>query len=333
LTVQPVQASPLAPLAELRFESAAEHLTTRVPRVAPVDTAGAVREALVGRRFDAVAEIVVCEGERLVGLVNIEDVLAAPAGALLSDLMDAKPPVVSPGVDQEVAAWTAVRHGESSLAVVDERGRFLGLIPPRRLLEVLLSEHEEDMARVVGVLVTGTEARLAAEEAVMRRLWHRIPWLLIGLVGAILSADLVSLFHAQLEKHVILAFFVPGIVYLADAVGTQTETLVIRGLSVGIPIARTVRRELITGALIGLALAAISLPVIWVHWGRQDVALTVAIALVGACSTATLVAMALPWLLARLGLDPAFGSGPVATVVQDLLSVAVYFSIAVVLVH
>jgi magnesium transporter len=167
--------------------------------------------------------------------------------------MDAKPPVVSPGVDQEVAAWTAVRHGESSLAVVDERGRFLGLIPPRRLLEVLLSEHEEDMARVVGVLVTGTEARLAAEEAVMRRLWHRIPWLLIGLVGAILSADLVSLFHAQLEKHVILAFFVPGIVYLADAVGTQTETLVIRGLSVGIPIARTVRRELITGALVGVA--------------------------------------------------------------------------------
>lgn len=312
----------------LRFESAAWHATPRVPRAAPDDTAGATRAALIGTRFDSAAEIAVCRGDRLVGLVNVEDVLAAPAGVRLAELMDAEPPVVAPGADQEVAAWKAVRHGESSLAVVDEQGRFVGLIPPRRLLEVLLFEHDEDSERLAGVLSGSSAARLAAEEPVLRRLWHRLPWLLIGLAGAGLSADVVGLFAGHLEKYVLVAFFIPGIVYLADAVGTQTETLVIRGLSVGVPIGRAARRELVTGVGIGFMLAALAGPVAWLRWGRGDVALAVAAALLAACSISTLVAMALPWALARTGRDPAYGSGPVATVIQDLLSVVVYLLLA-----
>jgi magnesium transporter len=127
---------------------------------------------------------------------------------------------------------------------------------------------------------------------------------------------------------VILAFFLPGIVYLADAVGTQTETLVIRGLSVGVPIARVLRRETATGLAIGFALAALLLGFALWRFEREDVAIAAALALFAACATATLVAMALPWLLHRLGRDPAFGSGPVATVIQDLLSITAYLAIA-----
>jgi magnesium transporter len=323
----------LAPLAELRFESAAEHATDRVPRGAPHDTAGALRERLVGARFDSAAEVAICEDGRLVGLLNIEDLLAAPADARLAELMDPDPPVTAPGVDQEVAAWKAVRHAESSLAVVDATGRFVGLIPPQRLLEVLLFEHDEDTERLAGVLSGSNAARLAADEPVLRRLWHRLPWLLIGLAGALVSADLVGLFHAHLEKHVLLAFFIPGVVYLADAVGTQTETLVIRGLSVGVPIARAARRELSTGVAIGAVLAALAWVVVALRWGRADVAIAVALALLGACAMSTVIAMLLPWTLARLGRDPAYGSGPVATVIQDLLSVMVYLLLALAIVR
>jgi magnesium transporter len=325
--------SGLMPLAQLRFESAAEHVTTGVPRAAPGDAAGAVRERLVGRRFDSVAEIAVCEGERLVGLVNVEHLLAAPADTPIRELMDPDPPVVAPGVDQELAAWTAVRRGESSLAVVDESGRFIGLVGPQRLVEVLLWEHDEDMHRLVGILSGGSTARLAAEASVLRSLWHRVPWLLIGLGGALLAADLMGLFHAHLEHHLLVAFFIPGVVYLADAVGTQTETLMIRGLSVGVPIARAARRELLTGALIGVSLGALALPLAWLRWGQADVALAVSLALAIACSVATLIGMALPWLLSRLGIDPAYGSGPLATVIQDLLSVAIYLLLALAIVH
>jgi magnesium transporter len=242
--------------------------------------------------------------------------------------MDPDPPFVGPGIDQEVAAWRMVQHGESSLAVVDADGRFRGLIPPTRMLAVLLEEHDEDMARLGGFLAGTAEARRASEEPVSRRLWHRFPWLLLGLAGAMLSAGIVASFEEQLRQVVLLAFFVPGIVYMADAVGTQTEALVIRGISVGVPIRRILVRELVTGAVIGVAIAAAFLPFALLVWGDAEVAAVVALALFASCSTATAVAMGLPYLLHRLGRDPAFGSGPLATVIQDLASILIYFGIA-----
>jgi magnesium transporter len=117
-------------------------------------------------------------------------------------------------------------------------------------------------------------------------------------------------------------------VYLADAVGTQTETVVVRGLSVGVAMRRMVGRELLAGLAIGLALGAAGGASVWWGWGHGDVAWCVALALCAACSTATVAAMALPWMFDALGLDPAFGSGPLATVVQDLASILIYFAIA-----
>jgi magnesium transporter len=130
-----------------------------------------------------------------------------------------------------------------------------------------------------------------------------------------------------------LAFFIPGVVYLADAVGTQTETVVVRGLSVGVAMRRMFGRELLAVLAIGVALALFAGPVIWWRWGDGDVALCVGLSLFAACSTATLAAMLLPWLLDAAGRDPAFGSGPLATVIQDLLSILIYFAVAAVVVR
>lgn len=309
-----------------RFETTSRY--GPVPVARPDDRAGPVREALAGQRFESASHIAVCEDRRLVGLARIEDVLAAEENTHLRDVMDADPPVITHGADDEVAAWIAVRHGESALAVVDDDNRFLGIIPPRRIVEVLLVEHDEDLARLGGYLASTSSARHAIEEPLRARLGHRLPWLLVGLGGAIAAAGVVGAAEDQLNRNVLLAFFVPGIVYMADAVGTQTEALVIRGLSVGVPIRQIVRRELLTGLLVGIALATAFLPVGILLWDKSDVALAVSIALLAACSTATLVAMALPWMFDRLGRDPAFGSGPLATVIQDLLSLVIYFAVA-----
>jgi magnesium transporter len=283
-------------------------------------------------RFETVAEIVVCDtGGALRGLINIEDLLAAPDDRTAEELMDPDPPAVGPGVHQELAAWTAIRRDECSLAVVDERGRFIGLIPPERIIAVLLHEHAEDLSRLGGFLHDAAAARAASGEPILRRLWHRLPWLAIGLLAAIAAARMVEGFQETLQAELALAFFLPGVVYLADAVGTQTETLMIRGLSVGVPIRGVVRRETLTGVLAGIILALLFFPVALIAWGNPRVATTVAIALLAACSIATIVAMALPWLLQRLGWDPAFGSGPLATVIQDLLSIAIYLAVAALL--
>jgi magnesium transporter len=146
------------------------------------------------------------------------------------------------------------------------------------------------------------------------------------------ASGIVASFEEQLMEIVLLAFFIPGIVYMADAVGTQTEALVIRGISVGVPIKRVLVRELITGVVVGAVIAGAFFPFARLVWGDTAVAAAVALALLASCSVATLVAMALPYLLHRLGRDPAFGAGPLATVIQDLLSILIYFAIAAALV-
>jgi magnesium transporter len=318
----------LVPLEQLSLETAAEHVCRQVPITRPDALAGDVRRSLAGWQFEVATHIAVCEGERLAGILTIEALLRAPEGAAMRDLMDTDPPVVAPGLDQEVTAWRAVKHGESALAVVDEDGRFIGFIPPHRLLAVLLWEHDEDMVRLGGFLRNSSAALSASEEQVPRRLWHRLPWLGLGLVGAVLAADLIGAFAHHLEHHLVLAFFLPGVVYLADAVGTQTETVIVRGFSLGVGVERVLAREALTGVLVGALLALAFLPFALWRWGDPAVAATVALAILAACSTATLVGMALPWAMQRLGFDPAFGSGPLATVLQDLLSIVIYFAIA-----
>jgi len=255
-------------------------------------------------------------------------VLAAQPSTLASDLMDTNPQVVLPEHNQEEAAWKAAYHGQSSLAVVDADGSFRGLVPPASLLTVMRAEHDQDLARLGGFLTSEASAQHAMDEPVRARLWHRLPWLTIGLLGSAGAAVLVRGFEADLMSDVRLAFFIPGIVYMADAVGTQTETLVIRGLSVNVPIRRVFRREILTGLLVGLVLSAITLPAVWLILDSPDLAITLSLSLVAACGVATAVAMCLPWLMSRGGRDPAYGSGPLATVIQDLLSLVIYFAIA-----
>lgn len=314
------------------LETAAQHASTAVPTAGPDDLAGEVLRGLTGRTFDSAAVVAVSANDRLVGVVTMERLLAADPAAPLRAVMDPDPPTVAPGTDQEQAAWRAVKHGEPGLAVVDADGRFHGLIAPQRLLAVLLAEHDEDLARLGGFLRTTAEARTASTEPVSHRLWHRLPWLLVGLAGALAAAGIVAAFERTLERNVLIAFFIPGVVYIADAIGAQTVALVVRGLSIGVGIRRVAVREIITGLLVGAILGALSGPVIWLLWHDAEMALAVGLAIFAASAIATLIAMALPWLFSRLGVDPAFGSGPLATVIQDLLSIVVYFATVTLLV-
>jgi magnesium transporter len=205
-------------------------------------------------------------------------------------------------------------------------------VPAERLIAVLEHEHEEDLARLGGFLAKTGPARTASEEPVRRRLWHRLPWLALGLAGAMLSAGIVAGFEEDLRQEVLLAFFVPAVVYMADAVGTQTEAVVIRGMALGVSLRSIVWKEVTTGLVIGVLLACAFFVFALGVWGAPRVAVAVSVALFVSASIATAVAMLLPYALARLGRDPAFGAGPLATVIQDLLSIVVYFAVASVLV-
>jgi magnesium transporter len=207
-------------MGEPELHIAGAHATRRVPTARPDQRVAEVRVSLAGADFECADDVAVVKEGAFVGIVPIERLLAAPAQAAIADVMDPDPPVVTPDVDQESVAWEMVRRGESSVAVLNGGGEFAGLVPPHRMLRVLLAEHDEDVARLGGYLASTQGARQAAEEPVARRLWHRLPWLIVGLVGAMASAALVGAFEDELESQLLLAVFIPAVVYMADAVGT-----------------------------------------------------------------------------------------------------------------
>lgn len=309
-------------------ETAVHYLVAGVPRV-PIRTRAAdVRAALGSGRFECVD--VVCaldDQDRLVGVAPIGAVLQLADDRPLAEAIVQDWPRVHPEVDQERIASTALHHGVDTIAVVDRGGRLLGVVPGHALLAILRREHVEDLHRLAGIGRETHRAREAIEMPPLRRARDRLPWLLIGLAGSALATFVVSRFEAALETKVAIAFFVPGLVYIADAIGTQTEAIAVRGLSLShARIGRLLGGELRTGLLIGLTLGAITFPAVWLTFGEVRLAAAVATALVCAGGVASSIGLLLPWLLGRIGSDPAYGSGPLATIIQDVLTLMIYFA-------
>lgn len=311
-------------------ETAARHMVTRIPTAAPPTTVGAVLAELAGAVFDSVnAVYVVDQTHRLLGVVSLPDLLAAGMQRSMRDVMRGVPPTVPPEEDQELVAAVAIEHGTPEVAVVDADGRLLGVVPSQALLRIQRREHTEDIHRLAGIVAANQQARNALEGGSLPRALQRLPWLLLGLVGSVFATWIVAAFETTLEAKLALAFFVPAIVYLAGAIGTQSVAVAVRGLSISRrPVANLMMGELRTGLIIGVILAVISGLLILVLLGDPALAATIAIALVVAGALSTTSGLMLPWILARLGKDPAYGSGPVATIVQDLLSLLAYFGVA-----
>ncbi len=289
----------------------------------PSDTLPIVTDAATAHDHETAAEVLarlhaqpahfsdvvhVVDGKhRLHGAVALASLVTAPPRDAIVTLKHAVHAVTTEA-DPEHVASQALRHGMVAVPVVDHGGHFQGVVTGRALMEVLRREHVEDLHRMAGIQRETAQARLAIEAPPVRRARDRLPWLLVGLVGSMLATFVVASFEAQLEAKIALAFFVPAIVYLAE-----------RELVWG---------EMRTGLLIGAALGLLAWPAVWLVWRDLQLASAVALSLVVAGTVATTIGLLFPWLLARLGRDPAFGSGPLATILQDVLSLTIYFAIA-----
>jgi len=309
-----------------RIETAAHLAVHNVPMLDGALTAAEARARLAETAYDAVDAVLVLDGAgRYEGTTNLKDLLAA-GDALLSSLAVKDWPVVLPEVDQEHAAILAHKFRVATIPVVTEDGKPLGLIPPLALLDTLNQEHQEDLHRLTGILKMGAKDRRALDDSPIKRAGRRLPWLLVGLALSTAATGLMAGFEHALRVNIVISFFIPALVYLADAVGTQTEAVVVRGLSLEMrPLGPLMLGEFATGALIGVPLALLAFLGIWVAFQDVNLAAGVGIALFAASSIASVLGLLLPWFLARAGLDPAFGSGPVATIIQDVLTIAIYF--------
>jgi magnesium transporter len=258
--------------------------------------------------------------------VPIGELLRQPPDRPLGEIMGQPPPTVGLEMDQEHVANTALRHRATAIPVADSTGRFLGVVPALALLQILRHEHVEDLHRMAGIRRESLQARQALEATPVRRARDRLPWLLVGLAGSMLATAVVDGFEQTLQAQLAVAFFMPGLVYLTDAIGTQCEAIMVRGLSTTHqPAGKLLWGELRTGLLLGVVLGALVFAGVLAGYHNVRLATAVVATIVAASLTACTVGMGLPWLLNRLGRDPAFGSGPLATIIQDVLTLLIYF--------
>jgi magnesium transporter len=290
---------------------------------------------LAGQEYEVADAVYVLDSaNRLVGVVPFPRLLTCPNDRPLNEVMIPNPIGVQPEMDQEQVAVLAIQHRLNVVPVTDAASHFMGVIPASVLLGVLWQEHTEDIHRLAGVLRNGVQLSAAVKATPRWRLVRRLPWLLVGLLGSVVATAVVARFDQVLEARLAVAFFIPAVVYLADAVGTQTEAIVVRYLAAGpAPLWRLLRGELLTGLLIGLCLGLFVFPATLLAFGDVRLAAAVTLAVAVAGLVASGVGLILPWVLSQIGKDPAFGSGPVATVIQDVLSLLIYFAAVIVLVQ
>lgn len=315
-------------------ESAADHLVTRVPTAAESESVESILAKIAIDDFESVDAVYVLDKRgALAGALPLVQLFGTRRDVPIREILDPDYPRVHWREDQEHIAAEALKRGTASVAVIDDGGQFIGAVSALSLLQILRQEHVEDLHRLAGIQREAARTRSALELPPTRRARHRLPWLLVGLLGSMVAAVVMSRFERVLESQLAVAFFVPGIVYLADAIGTQTEAIVIRGLSLNrLSLRHLLVDELRTGLLIGFTLGALSLPIVAAVFGDVRLGASVALAIVVAGAMATTIGLVLPWLFQRMGTDPAFGSGPVATIIQDVLSLLIYFALATVIV-
>ena len=311
-------------------------MTSSVPRVTPEKTIGDVRRMLgQAAQTDTLHYVYVLDDSgKLTGVLSIRELFRASDGARVGDVCTREHLLsVHPGTHQERAAYIALKHGIKAVPVVDHDHVFLGAIPSDALLRILYKETHEDLLRRAGVHSGHPMFDSVLTLPLRTSILHRLPWLLLGLLGGMFAAQVVGYFEETLEANLLLAAFIPLIVYMSSAVGMQTEAFIIRDLAMDrkIPFRAYFFRQMIVVGALGVFCAAALFGVSTVLHSNVPLSAVLSSALFAAMFSSILTGLLIPWLLSRFHTDPANASGPVATIIQDILSLMIYFTIATVM--
>jgi len=307
-------------------ETAASHMVTQIPR-ATVDTpVNAVIESLRGRKFECADTIFITDSEgRLEGIVRIND-LFADGERRIGEIMEPEHEAVRQEDDQEQIAVLAMQLNMIAVPVVDDDARLIGAVPPEALFKILRAEHMEDLQLLAGIAPHEEGPGAALDAPLLDRFRRRLPWLMFGLFASSVITLVMTGFEKTLTANVAVAFFVPALVYIAGAIGTQAVSVAVRGLSAGnVSIGGLLRDELIIGVAIGAALGTTAFISVLVIFGDVALSLAVGLAVLGGGAVSAVVGFGLPWVFQRFGSDPALGSGPICTIIQDVASLSIYF--------
>lgn len=277
------------------------------------------------------------DSQHLLGVVGFRDLFTGDRSRKVADVMRTDVVSVREDADQEAVARLFKSHRLLAIPVVDDTGRMQGVITLDDIVDVLQDEASEDIQKFGGMEALDAPYLKISFPTMVRK---RAGWLSILFLGEMLTATAMGHFQEEIERAVVLALFVPLIISSGGNSGSQATTLVIRSMALGeIRLRdwwRIIMREFPTGFALGLVLAIIGLTRImvwqgiWHSYGPHYVlvALTVAASLIGVVMFGTLAGSMLPFVLRRVGLDPASASAPFVATLVDVTGLIIYFTIA-----
>ena len=275
--------------------------------------------------------------QRLLGVVSFRQLFTAPPHTRVREIMHQDPLSIPENMDQEAVSHIFAEKHMVALPVVDAEGRMKGIVTVDDVVDVVQEEATEDMQKVGGVAAFDAPYLQIAMPLMIRK---RVGWLSALFLGEMLTASAMGFFEKEIARAVVLALFIPLIISSGGNSGSQATTLVIRAMALGQVRLRdwwhVIRREFLAGIGLGLVLATIGFIriVAWEHlfhtYGAHyiGVAATVASSLIGVVLWGTIAGSMLPFILRRLGFDPASASAPFVATLVDVSGLVIYFTMA-----
>jgi len=273
---------------------------------------------------------VVDEYGRLVGVSSLRQLVLVPPETQLKDIITTDVISVQTHWDQEEVARIVARYDFLAVPVVDESHRLVGIVTVDDVIDILRREATEDILKMAGA---GEE--FVETKSVFKSTRIRLPWLFASCVGGIIAFFVIGHFEGGLTQFAYLAAFIPVIMGMGGNIGTQSSTIVVRGLATGRlhirDIWRVVLKELAVGLILGIVYGVFIGTVAQVRFSTMALAVSVGLALICSMSVAALIGSFVPMAFARFHIDPAVATGPFVTTSIDIVSVFFYFQIATVL--
>ncbi len=306
-----------------------------------IEFVGLKKEMTVSAAFDTIRRtgpdketIYTCyvmdENRKLEGIVSVKTLLLSPQDALVGDIMEPRVVFVSTDDDKEEIVNIFQKYDLLSLPVVDRERRLVGIITIDDAVEVLQQENTEDFELMAAVTPSETPYLKTGVFSHARR---RVFWLLLLMLSSAFAGTILTRFQDSFAVMPILVSFMPMLMNTGGNCGSQASTLIIRGLSLGEIRGRdTLRvwwREIRIAILVGIVLAAVNLVRIWLFYDHNfALGLSVSLSLLATVVIAKSVGCLLPIGAKKLGLDPAIMASPIITTVVDICALALYFSVA-----
>ena len=284
----------------------------------------------VGINRETIYTCYVTEKRKLIGVVSVKDLLTTGDNRLIEEIMETNMLYVNTHDDQEEVASIINKYGLIAIPVVDNDMRMVGIVTVDDAMDVIQEETTEDMSVMAGIVVPSEETYF--DTSVWQHAKSRFPWLLFLMLSATVTGLVLGHFEETLLVMPILNTFIPMLTGTGGNCGSQSSTLIIRGLAVDEiefrDLLKVMFKELRVAALVGLMLAIVNAIRILIMYQNVMLALTLGITLICTVVLAKMIGCMLPLCAKKVGLDPALMAAPLITTLVDTGTILIYFFIA-----